>query len=260
MLEFSDKMLGKEDRDVAECICDILSADGITIHKKAKAERFTKVGDEIRVQVNVDGATEEIICSQVLVAVGRTPQTKSLGLDVAGVETNERGFIHVNDRLETSAPGIYALGDVKGGPAFTHIAYNDHLVLLKNILHNEGAGIKGRQIPYCMFTDPQLGRVGLTETEALSKRMNIKVATLSMEKVARAIETTETRGMMKAIVDADTKQILGAAIIGEEGGEIMTVLQMAMLGNITYPQVREFIFAHPLYSESLNNLFMTLEQ
>jgi pyruvate/2-oxoglutarate dehydrogenase complex dihydrolipoamide dehydrogenase (E3) component len=260
MLEFSDKMLHKEDRDIADCICETFTADGIKINKTAEATHFEKAGENIKVAINIGGVNNELTCSHVLVAVGRTPQTKTLGLATAGIETNERGFIIVNDKLQTSAPGVYALGDVKGGPAFTHIAYNDHLVMLKNLLHNADISTKGRQVPFCMFTDPQLGRVGLTETQAREKGLNIKVATLSMEKVARAIETTETRGIMKAVVDADTKQILGVAIIGEQGGEIMTVMQMAMMGNITYPQIREFIFAHPLYAESLNNLFISLDE
>lgn len=260
MLEFSDKMLRKEDRDIADCICEIFTADGITIHKTAEATHFEKAGDQIKVVVSINGENRELTCSHVLIAVGRTPLTETLGLSKAGVQTNERGFIKVNDKLETSVPGIYALGDVKGGPAFTHIAYNDHLVILKNLLQKADVSIKGRQVPYCMFTDPQLGRVGLTETQARKKGLNIKVATLSMEKVARAIETTETRGIMKAVVDAGTKQILGVAIVGEQGGEIMTVMQMAMMGNITYQQIREFIFAHPLYSESLNNLFISLDE
>ena len=137
--------------------------------------------------------------------------------------------------------------------------YNDHLVMLKNILHGANASIKDRPVPYTMFTDPQLGRVGLSEEQARSQGHNILVATLPMEKTARGIETAETKGLMKAVVDADTKQILGAAILAAEGGEVMTVLQMAMAGKIPYDAVREMIIAHPLYAESLNNLFMTLD-
>jgi pyruvate/2-oxoglutarate dehydrogenase complex dihydrolipoamide dehydrogenase (E3) component len=151
------------------------------------------------------------------------------------------------------------LGDVKGGPAFTHISYNDYTIVYRNLIQNAALTIKDRLVPYCMFTDPQLGRIGLSETEAKKLKLNIKVAKLPMAYVARAIETGDTRGFMKAVVDADTKQILGVAILGTEGGEIMTVLQMAMMGGITYEQIRYCIFAHPLYAESLNNLFMPLE-
>ncbi len=195
----------------------------------------------------------------MLIAVGRTPQTETLNLQKAGVEVDEHGAIRTNYKLETSAPGIYALGDVKGGPAFTHISYNDYTIVYRNLIENADLSIKDRQVPYCMFTDPQLGRIGLSETEAKKRGINYRVAKIPNTWVARAIETGDTRGFMKAIVDTDTKQILGAAILGVEGGETMTILQMAMSGGITYEEIRYYIFAHPLYAESLNNLFMALE-
>lgn len=152
------------------------------------------------------------------------------------------------------------MGDVKGGPEFTHIAYNDHLIVYNNLINGKKQNYKDRLVPYTMFTDPQLGRVGITEKEAKEKKLKIKIATLSMKNVARAIETGDTRGMMKAIVDAEKGTILGVAMIGEQGGEIMTVLQMAMEGKLKWQQVRSMPIAHPLYSESLNNLFMQLEK
>ena len=171
---------------------------------------------------------------------------------------DERGFIKVNNKLETNVKGIYALGDVKGGPAFTHISYNDYTIVYRNLVKGENLNIKDRPVPYCMFTDPQLGRIGLSEAEAKKQGLNFKVAKLPMAYVARAIETGDTRGFMKAVVDAKTKKILGATVLGQEGGEIMTVLQMAMEGGITYDRIRYCVFAHPLYSESLNNLFMAI--
>jgi pyruvate/2-oxoglutarate dehydrogenase complex dihydrolipoamide dehydrogenase (E3) component len=155
--------------------------------------------------------------------------------------------------------GIYALGDVKGGPAFTHIAYNDYTIVYRNLFENGKLNITERPVPYCMFTDPQLGRIGIDEAEAKKQGLNVKIAKLPMAHVARAIEVGDTRGFMKAVVDADTKKILGAAVLGQEGGEIMSVLQMAMEGGITYDRIRYCVFAHPTYSESLNNLFMGLE-
>jgi pyruvate/2-oxoglutarate dehydrogenase complex dihydrolipoamide dehydrogenase (E3) component len=181
-----------------------------------------------------------------------------LNLQQTGVETDERGSIKVNSKLETNVKGIYALGDVKGGPAFTHISYNDYTIVYRNLVEGQDLTITDRPVPYCMFTDPQLGRIGISEADAIKQKLNYKVAKLPMAHVARAIETGDTRGFMKAIVDADTKQILGVAILGPEGGEIMSVLQMAMMGGITYEEIRYNIFAHPLYSESLNNLFMAL--
>lgn len=155
-------------------------------------------------------------------------------------------------------PGIYALGDVKGGPAFTHISYNDYVIVWQNILENKGLSIRNRPVPYCMFTDPELGRIGLTEREAREQGKNILVAKLPLSKVARGIESGETRGLMKAVADADTGLILGAAILSVAGGEIMSVLQMAMMGNLTYQELRDGTFAHPTFSESLNNLFTTI--
>jgi len=195
----------------------------------------------------------------VLIGIGRVPQTEALHLDKTGVKVDDRGFIKVNNKLETNVKGIYALGDVKGGPAFTHIAYNDYTIVYRNLFENEKLTIADRPVPYCMFTDPQLGRIGIDETEAKKQGLNVKIAKLPMAHVARAIEVGDTRGFMKAVVDADNKKILGAAVLGQEGGEIMSVLQMAMEGGITYDRIRYGVFAHPTYSESLNNLFMGLE-
>jgi len=195
----------------------------------------------------------------VLIATGRAPQTKALNLKAAGIKTDEKGYIKVNSKLETNIKGVYALGDINGGPAFTHIAYNDYAIVYRNLVEGAKLTTTNRPLPYCMFTDPQMGRIGLTEEEARKQGFKIKVACLNMEHVARAVETGETRGFMKAVVDAKTRKILGATIIGEQGGEIMTMLQMAIMGGITYDRIRYCIFAHPLYAESLNNLFMAIE-
>jgi pyruvate/2-oxoglutarate dehydrogenase complex dihydrolipoamide dehydrogenase (E3) component len=260
VLERSARIVSREDEDVSTALTEILSDEGIVLHTNAVASKFIKELDgTITATLTKDGLEEEINCTHVLVAVGRTPQTEALNLAKTGVETDEHGFIKVNGHLETNIPGIYALGDVKGGPAFTHISYNDYTIVYRNLIEGENLTIKGRPVPYCMFTDPQLGHIGLNETAAKKLKLNYKVAKLPMAHVARAIETGDTRGFMKAIVDPDTKQILGATILGPEGGETMTVLQMAMMGGITYEQIRYCVFAHPLYAESLNNLFMALD-
>jgi pyruvate/2-oxoglutarate dehydrogenase complex dihydrolipoamide dehydrogenase (E3) component len=165
----------------------------------------------------------------------------------------------VNERLETSIPGIYALGDVKGGPAFTHISYDDFRIIRTNLLEGGNASIMGRLVPYTVFIDPQLGRIGLSETEARAEGRNIRIAKLPMEHVARAIEVGETRGFMKVVVDAVTNQILGCAVLGIEGGEIMSMLEIAMLGRVPYTVLRDAVFAHPTLAESLNNLFMAMD-
>jgi pyruvate/2-oxoglutarate dehydrogenase complex dihydrolipoamide dehydrogenase (E3) component len=175
------------------------------------------------------------------------------------VETDEKGYIQVNARLETNVPGIYALGDVKPGPAFTHISYDDFRIIEANLLRSGDRIMDGRPVPYTVFMDPQLGRVGLTEKEARVQGYSIRIAKLPMAHVARAIEFGETRGFMKAIVDGQTSQILGCAILGMEGGEIMAVLQVAMMGKLPYTEIRDGIFAHPTLAESLNNLFMGMD-
>ncbi len=172
---------------------------------------------------------------------------------------NPRGYIQVNDRLETSVTGIYAIGDVNGGPAFTHISYDDFRILRTNLIEGGSASTTGRLVPYTVFIDPQLGRVGPSETQARAEGRNIRVAKMPMSYVARALEVDEPRGFMKAIVDADTQRILGAAILGIEGGELMSMLEIAMLGHLPYPVLREAIFAHPTLAESFNNLFATLD-
>ncbi len=260
IVERSGRIVSREDEDVSEELDKILKAEDITILTNAVTTSLKqKKAGKITATIKVGDKTEKVKCSHVLIAVGRTPQTEALNLAKTGVETDERGAIKVNDTLETNVKGIYALGDVKGGPAFTHISYNDYTIVYRNLVMREKLTIKNRPVPYCMFTDPQLGSIGLNETEAKKQKIKYRVAKLPMAYVARAIETGDTRGFMKALVDPDTKQILGATILGVEGGETMTILQMAMAGGITYEQIRWFIFAHPLYAESLNNLFMSLD-
>jgi pyruvate/2-oxoglutarate dehydrogenase complex dihydrolipoamide dehydrogenase (E3) component len=193
------------------------------------------------------------------VATGRVPNSDSLNLTAAGVQADDRGFIRVNDRLETTAGGIYALGDIKGGPAFTHISFDDFRVVRANLLEKKNASIKNRLVPYTLFIDPQLGRVGITETEARAQGRDVRVAKLPMTSVARALEVDETRGFMKAVVDGDSGQVLGAAVLGIEGGEVMSVIEAAMLGKLPYTALRDGVFAHPTLSESLNNLFMAMD-
>lgn len=259
VLERGPRLMSKEDEDISEEIRQILLAEGLDIYTQAQVSKFEQTEAGIKAIIKAGAETRELICSDILIATGRIAQTKALALDKTGVELDDKGFIRVNDKLETNVPGIYALGDANGGPAFTHIAYNDYTIVFRNLFEGTDFTTDDRPVPYCMFTDPQLGRVGITEREAREKGLDFKVTTLSMQHVARAIETGETRGLMKAVVNPKTKQILGVAVLGEQGGEIMSVLQMAMEGGITYDRIRYCVFAHPTYSESLNNLFMKLE-
>jgi len=237
----------------------ILKEDGIEILNSTQVTLLEKTRAGVRAVLETGEGTRKIPGSHLLLALGRVPNSDRLNLGAAGVETDKQGFIKVNSRLETNVPGICAIGDVKGGPAFTHISYDDFRILRENWLNGGAATIDGRPVPNCMFIDPQLATVGLNETEAQRRGLDYRVAKLPMTGVARALETSETRGFMKAIVDAKTQQILGCTILGVEGGEIMSMLQIAMMGKVPYTVIKEAIFAHPTLAESLNNLFMTLD-
>lgn len=260
ILEQSASIIAKEDDDVVQSMTEILKAEKIDILTDIKIDKAGWNGDDIEISYTVNKKDKKIKAQHVLIAAGRIPQTKDLGLENCGVKTDKHGHIIVNDKLETNVNGIYALGDVKGGPAFTHIAYNDYTIVYRNLIEKTNYSIANRQVPYCMFTDPQLGRIGISEKEAKEQQLDYEVAVLPMSSVARGIETGETLGLMKAVLDRKTKKILGAAILASEGGEIMSVLQLAMEGDITYDQIRFGVFAHPTYTESLNNLFMKIHK
>ena len=258
IIQRSNQLLSKEDRDIAEEVHKILEDDGIEILLNNPAVSIEK-RNGINLKVSTQNGKKEIEGTHILVATGRRPNTDQLNLDAAGIETDQRGFIKVNNKLETSVSGIYALGDVKGGPAFTHISYDDYRIIKSNLLENGNRATDDRLIPFTVFIDPQLGRVGLSETEAREKGYNIKIAKMPMSYVNRAIEIEEIRGLMKAVINADNDQILGCAILGIEGGEIMALLQMAIMGKIPITRIRDGIFAHPTLAESLNNLFSSIE-
>jgi pyruvate/2-oxoglutarate dehydrogenase complex dihydrolipoamide dehydrogenase (E3) component len=252
-------LLAREDVDVASALRDVLAGEGIEVLLGAEGREVSGRAGDVRLVVDTPDGRRELAGSHLLVAVGRRPNTDDLGLEAAGVATDSHGFVVADERLATTAPGVWALGDVKGGPQFTHVSYDDFRVLRTNLLGNGGATTAGRLVPYTVFCDPQLGRVGMSETEARQSGRRVRVAKLPMSRVARAIEVGETRGFMKAVVDADSEEILGCAIFGLEGGEVMSVLQTAMLGGLPYSRIKEAIFAHPTLAESLNNLFMTLD-
>jgi pyruvate/2-oxoglutarate dehydrogenase complex dihydrolipoamide dehydrogenase (E3) component len=260
IIHSKDHLLTREDPDVTEEIAKILQQDGIEIVLNARAVGVSQTGGKIRLRIEQQGQARDLTGSHLLAATGRVPNSDTLNLSAAGVQTDDRGFIQVNDRLETAASGVYALGDIKGGPAFTHISYDDFRIIRANLLEKRDATIKGRLVPYTLFIDPQLGRVGVTEAEARAQGRKIRVAKLPMTSVARAIEMDETRGFMKAVVDAETNQILGAAVLGVEGGEVMAAFEIAMMGKVPYTALRDGIFAHPTLVESLNNLFMAMDK
>jgi pyruvate/2-oxoglutarate dehydrogenase complex dihydrolipoamide dehydrogenase (E3) component len=263
IVQSASQLLTHEDPDIAEEIANILRQDGIEVVLNATATGVSRSGDTVRLELQAQNNSTTLSGSHLLVATGRVPNSDRLNLAATGIQTSEHGFIEVNDRLETTAEGVYALGDIKGGPAFTHISYDDFRVVRSNLIERKSASApattKGRQVPYTLFIDPQLGRVGLTETEARAQGRNIRVAKMPMTRVARALEVDETRGFMKAVVDADTNLILGAAILGIEGGEIMSAIEIAMMGKLPYTALRDGTFAHPTLVESLNNLFTVMD-
>jgi pyruvate/2-oxoglutarate dehydrogenase complex dihydrolipoamide dehydrogenase (E3) component len=255
VIEQSPRFLPREDEDISESLQKILEADGIEIQLGAKTDSVRLGGKGYSVEITVGEKQQTIQGSHLLVAVGRTSNAALLNLEATGVKINERGWIPVNDQLETNVSGIYAVGDINGGPAFTHISYDDFRILRANLIEGGKSSTKGRLVPYTMYTDPQLGRVGISEQEAKEKKLDVRVFSMPMSSVARALETDEPGGLMKAIVDKKTEMILGAAVLGIEGGEVMTMFQLAMMGNLPYTTLRDAVFAHPTIAEALNNLF-----
>lgn len=249
VLARGDRLITREDPDISKSMQEMLEKEGMTFVFNAKVQGVKK-----GVEVMLEGE-KSVQGSHLLIATGRTPNTEDLDLEKAGVQTDERGFIRVNEKLETSCPHIYAIGDVKGGPAFTHISYDDYRIVRDNLLEGKNHTPSERMVPYTVFTDPQLGRIGLSEEEAKKSGVPYQVFKMPMSYVARAIEVGETEGMMKAIVHRETDEILGAAIFGIEGGELMSMIEIAMMGKVTCQALREGIFAHPTLAEGFNNLF-----
>jgi pyruvate/2-oxoglutarate dehydrogenase complex dihydrolipoamide dehydrogenase (E3) component len=258
MMERGAHLLGREDVDMSEAVEAILRDDGLTIETGANAIRLD--GKAGAVTIHLEGG-KSISGSHLFLGVGRSPNTKELHLDTAGVLTDEHGYIKVDEELRTNVPGIYAVGDVKGGPAFTHVSYDDYRILRDNLITGKGGRkTTDRPTAYVMYMDPQLGRVGMTEGEARRRGRRIKVARMPVSSIARAIETGDTRGVLKAIVDADSGEILGAAILAPEGGELMSMLELAMMGKLHYDVLEDAVFAHPAYAESLNTLWGHFEK
>ena len=262
IIERGSQLLSHEDADIAEAVQDILREDGLDLLLGAAVTGVEQTGAGIRVRwrpAHDDGAGELLTGTHLLVATGRRANTDDLDLDAAGIATDASGFVTVDDGLRTSLEHVFAIGDVKGGPAFTHVSYDDFRIVRDRLLHDRRSGIAGRVIPYTVFTDPQLGAVGMTEHEARAAGHTVRVARMPMSQVARALEVDETRGVMKAVVDAHSGLILGARVLGLEGGEIATLFQLAMMGGLQYTALRDGMFPHPTLGEALNNLFTGMD-
>jgi pyruvate/2-oxoglutarate dehydrogenase complex dihydrolipoamide dehydrogenase (E3) component len=250
ILTSAAQLLPREDNDISQAVQRIFDEDGIEMHFGTDVEQVENTGGGVALY----GAGKSIQGSHLLVGVGRTPNTDGLGLDKAGVEIDSHGYIKVNDRLETNVAGIYAVGDINGGPEFTHIAYDDYRVIKRNLIGDNKGTTSGRMVPYTVYIDPQLGRVGMTEQEARDAGKKIKIACMAGTSIARGLETGETRGLLKVIVDAGTDTILGAAMLSVEGGELAAMIELAMMGGLTASTLNNAIFAHPAWAEALNNL------
>ena len=243
------QILPREDRDVVAELQKTLEGEGIRFVLDAETKRAERKNGQVILTVGTKSGTESLVGSELLVATGRRPNSDELGLDKAGVATDAKGFIKVNPRLETNVPGIWALGDVKGGPAFTHISYNDYQIVAGNLIEQKNLSTDNRIVPYAVFTDPQLGRVGMTEKEARQTGRPLKLGTIPVSWVARAIERDETAGVMKLVVDARSDRILGAAILATEGGELVHILSTLMLAGAPYTVLKGAIYIHPTLAE-----------
>ena len=255
VVERGPQLLGREDPDVAEEIRRILSAEGIECLLGAEMLQVEgRSGAGVRLRVRTGAGEQTVAASDILVAAGRTPNTAGIGLDVAGVELDPHGYIRVNDRLETSAPDVWAIGECAGSPQFTHVSEDDFRIIRDN-LAGGSRSTRGRLVPYCLFTDPPLARVGLSEREAHQQGIAARVVKLPTAEVLRTWTIGENAGFMKLLVETPGDRILGFTMIGPEAGEAMAVVQTAMLGGLPYTVLRDAILAHPTMAEGLSGLF-----
>ncbi|OBS21063.1 hypothetical protein FPOA_07403 [Fusarium poae] len=273
VVQRAKQLVPREDSDIAECLYDILQQDGLTVHLSSTVNSISATTDSktsFVVNVQTTNGQIDVSGSHILLAAGRVPNTDRLNLSEVGIKTTPKGHIVVDDKLQTSASDIYALGDCHGGAAFTHMSYDDSRIIRTNLLPKTMApttpampttqsSISRVLTPYVMYTDPQLGHVGLHTRDLFNSNREFKIAKMPMSYVARALEIAEPRGMMKAVVDAKTGEILGFTCLGLEGGEIMSIVQTAMMGNLKWWDLEAAVYAHPTLAESLNNLWGHLE-
>lgn len=255
VLERGSQLLKREDADVAEALSKLLCKDGIEIRLDCAVERIEKDAENISVVLSAGGKPSRVSGSHLLLALGRSPNTAELNLVSAGVETDERGFVKVNKRLETSAKGIWALGDVNGGPQFTHVSLDDYRIVMANVFAGSERTSAARLIPFTLFTEPELARIGLTEKEAKQQGLDFRVARLPVAFIPRAKTLSETRGFIKGLVDAKTDRILGCTILSVEAGEMLGAVQVAMLAGLPFTALRDAVLSHPTMVEGFNNLF-----
>jgi|JI6StandDraft_1071083.scaffolds.fasta_scaffold00001_270 pyruvate/2-oxoglutarate dehydrogenase complex dihydrolipoamide dehydrogenase (E3) component len=257
IVERGNHFLPREDAEIGNCVKQIMLDEGIEILFDSPIKSLKKNGENTDIDLGEKGI---LSVSHLLVATGRLPNTENLGLEIAGVALDSRNFVKVDSRLETNVTGIFAIGDCKGGPFFTHLSWDDYRILRDNALSGAGRTTEGRIVPYTLFTDPELGRVGMTEAEAKQAGHKILVAKIEAKTIPRAQTERETKGLLKAVIDAETKQILGASILSAAGGEIVSVIQVAMLAKMPYTDLANVMFSHPTMAESLNLLFAKVSE
>jgi pyruvate/2-oxoglutarate dehydrogenase complex dihydrolipoamide dehydrogenase (E3) component len=263
----SEQILSQQDPDIAIAVQTLLERDGIEFLLKAKVLRVERSGNATKLLLQVAAREMELQGSHLLVAVGRTPNSDTLNLAAAGVATDARGFIQVNDRLETNIPNIWALGDINGGPQYTHVSLDDYRIVKANLIDDGNRSTRDseallrsadRLVPSCLFIDPELAHVGLTETEAQQQGYAIRVAKLDASDIMRAVTQSQTDGLMKAIVDTETGRILGCSLLCREAGEVISTVQMVMQAQMPYTVLRDGVLTHPTMTEGLGALFSKL--
>jgi pyruvate/2-oxoglutarate dehydrogenase complex dihydrolipoamide dehydrogenase (E3) component len=256
LIERNEQLVSREDDDVTEALTGMFRAEGIEIILNAKAKRVSgKSGAAVQVVIEQNGVEKALEGSHLLVATGRKPNTEGIGLELAGIEVTDRGYIKVNERLQTTAPGVWAIGEVAGSPQFTHISVDDFRVVHDNLSGGGKRVTTGRQVPFCLFTDPEFARVGLSEKEATAQGIAYRLFKIPMEAVLRARALGETRGFMKALVENDGERILGFTAIGVSAGETMAAVQVSMIAGLPYTALRDAVLTHPTLAEGIGVLF-----
>ncbi|MFV2002023.1 MAG: FAD-containing oxidoreductase [Paracoccaceae bacterium] len=259
VIEMANRLIGREDEDISTTVQDILEAEGVEFHLKADCIALAGRGDKIVVTAACEPGPEDIVASHVLMAVGRKPNTDDLGLDKAGVKTDARGYITVDDALATNVPGIWCIGDANGQGAFTHTSYNDHEILAANMFDNDPRRVSDRFVTYGLFIDPPLGRVGMTEAQVRASGRKALIGKMMMARIGRARERSETQGFMKVLVDAETRKILGAAILGIGGDEIIHSITDVMYADAPYTVIQRAVHIHPTVSELIPTMLGDLQ-
>ncbi|MGA7839992.1 MAG: FAD-dependent oxidoreductase [Candidatus Acidiferrales bacterium] len=256
LIERNEQLVSREDDDVTEALTGLFRDEGVEIFLNAKTKRVTGTsGDAVQVVIEQNGVEKTLEGSHLLVATGRKPNTEGIGLELAGIALTDRGYIKVNERLQTTAPGVWAIGEAAGSPQFTHISVDDFRVVHDNLSGSGKRVTTGRQVPFCLFTDPEFARVGLSEKEAKAQAIAYRSFKIPMEAVLRARTLGETRGFMKALVENDSDRILGFAAVGVGAGETMAVVQTAMIAGLPYTALRDAVLTHPTLAEGLGALF-----